>query len=201
MTEAAAGMPMEDLIDQEVGQATGTLAGWSAQADDSMTMACNFKGIVYTVKGYDENFRLIIHDAESVGMPWIVMDNYDDIELRCGLDLFETRLHLVSRIKSAEAEGRDGKKRKVSAAKASKLLRAACAAQMEPATWQDQFLRSRRGKTGWLNLELKDGTRVQLYLEEGGYVTYAPLSNFCVAIPGNAFDQVFRSVSDVKHYD
>lgn len=184
---------------QHLGRAKGNIDEWSAQDDYATELASTCTGEIYTVSGYDPDFRLcavdemILDDGTSV--PWIwFMERLNGIDLGLGADLFDTRLCLPGRIASAAYqthddwnEARNNYRPLEDTDALERLVEEACAGQFEYV----EDIYSRQGKQVHLYLTLTDGTVTELRLFEGGWVGYQPLGWYFVHIPGEVFDAVF----------
>ena len=190
---------ISDLPAQHLGRARGNIDEWSAQDDYATEFASTCTGEIYTVSGYDPDFRLCAVDEmimdDGSAVPWIwFMERLNGIGLGLGADLFDTRLCLPGRIESAAYqshddwnEARNNYQPLEDTEAVERLIEAACAGQFE---YVDDIY-SRVGKQVHLYLTLTDGTVTELRLFEGGWVGYQPLGWYFVHIPGEAFDAVF----------
>lgn len=195
--------PALALTAQHLGRARGDIDEWSSQDDYATEFASTCTGEIYTVSGYDPDFRLCAVDEmildDGTTVPWILfLERLNGIGLGAGADLFDARLSLPGRIESVRYETHDdwNEAREnwlplddVQAAE--RLIEAACAGQFEYVHDTQPDFYAREGKQAHLYLTLTDGTVTELRLFEGGWVGYQPLGWYFVHIPGEAFDAVF----------
>jgi hypothetical protein len=90
-------------LDTVLGDELGTVSGnhtvyWSTNSEE--LSECTTEGVIYQVKGYDENFRVAVY-SEVKTTPLSdtvyylsVFDCLNDVTMNTGKDLFEERLHL-----------------------------------------------------------------------------------------------------------
>ena len=194
---------MLPLAAQHLGTARGTIDEWSTQDDYATELASTGTGEVYTVSGYDPDFRLCVVDEtkleDGTAVPWIwFMERLNGIDLGRGEDLLDARLCLPGRIESVRYqthddwnEGRNNMHPLDDVQAVERLIEAACAGQFEYVHDEQPDFYSREGKQAHLYLTLTDGTVTELRLFEDGWVGYQPLGWYFVHIPGEAFDAVF----------
>lgn len=201
---------VEPLLGEKLGDATGTIDCFSDESEYEKPFASTLAGEVYTVQGYDADFRVAVRNVDSEGRlsVWF-LDHLNGIRLSTGADLFETRLHLRERIATIQWQAhsdwdwnRGGMQdAELSAETWSAFLDAVDTGEFVN-TWQPEtsFYEGRPNSSIYdtpnqahLFLTLTDGSRVELRLIEGGYVGYAPLGWYFVRIPGEAFDAVYNA--------
>ena len=195
--------PALALAAQHLGRARGNIDEWSSQDDYATELASTCSGEIYTVSGYDPDFRLcavqemLTDDGTTV--PWVwFLERLNGISLATGADLFDARLCLPGRIESAQYEndgdwneGRNNWLPLDNVEAVEHLVEAACEGQFEYVHDEQPDFYSRERKQVHLRLTLTDGTVTELRLFEGGWVGYQPLGWYFVNIPGEAFDAVF----------
>lgn len=81
-------------IGEYLGTASGTIDEWSEQSEYEKELASNIKGDVYSVNGYDKDFRICIPEMYDDNERIAFFENLNGIELSTGKDLFEERLKL-----------------------------------------------------------------------------------------------------------
>ena len=96
---------LEGLLGEEIGESTGTIDEWSDESEYAREFASNIPGKVYTVQGYDPDFRLCVRrdftDDSGVHRMWLhFLEHLNGISLSTGADLFEDRLQLRDRVTS-----------------------------------------------------------------------------------------------------
>ena len=201
---------VEPLLGEKLGDATGTIDCFSDDSEYEKPFASTLAGEVYTVQGYDADFRVAVRNVDSEGRisVWF-LDHLNGIYLNTGADLFETRLHLRERITTIQWQthsdwdwNRGGMQdAELSEETWSAFLDAVDAGEFVN-TWQPDvpFYEGHPNSSIYdtpnqthLFLMMADGTRVPLRLIEGGYVGYAPLGWYFVQIPGEAFDAIYNA--------
>ena len=194
---------VKKLAAQHLGRARGNIDEWSAQDDYATELASTCSGEIYTVSGYDPNFRLCAVQEMLTGdgttVPWVwFMERLNGISLATGADLFDARLCLPGRIESARYEnhadwneGRNNWLPLDNVEAVERLIEAACAGKFAYVHDEQPDFYSRERRQVHLRLTLTDGTIAELRLFEGGWLGYQPLGWYFVNIPGEAFDAVF----------
>ena len=195
--------PALSLAAQHLGRAKGNIDEWSSQDDYATELASTCTGEIYTVSGYDPDFRLCAVDEmltdDGATIPWVwFLERLNGIDLAAGADLFDARLCLPGRIESVRYEthddwneGRDNWRPLDDAEAVERLVEAACEGQFAYVHDEQPDFYSRERKQVHLRLTLIDGTVAELRLFEGGWLGYQPLGWYFVNIPGEAFDAVF----------
>ena len=79
------------LLDEYVGEAKGNLDEWSTQSDYAEELAGSVGGAIYTLKGYDPDFRLACAGEDDI----LIMEHLNGIRVYMGSEIFEDRLHLA----------------------------------------------------------------------------------------------------------
>lgn len=175
---------------------TGDIDEWSG-ADEYVERAASIPGDVYTVSGYDPDFRLCLSSGEHLEL----YDCMSGITLTTGADLYSERLHL-ERAESAycilDADWEQGvdARRELSLQELEPFL-----ATLMTAPMQDWGRDSENGDIfghgfaeAHLYFTLSDGTTVPLRLFENGCVMYdGSAARVCAYMPGAIFDAVFAS--------
>lgn len=201
---------VELLLGEKLGDATGTIDCFSDDSEYEKPFASTLAGEVYTVQGYDADFRVAVRNVDSEGRlsVWF-MDHLNGIHLNTGADLFETRLHLRDRITSIQWQAHSDwdwnlggmQNAELSGETWSAFLDAVDAGKFVN-TWQPEtpLYEDHPNSSIYdtpnqahLFLTMTDGTRAELRLIEGGYVGYAPLGWYFVHIPGEAFDAIYNA--------
>ena len=194
---------VKQLAAQHLGRARGNIDEWSSQDDYSTELASTCTGEIYTVSGYDPDFRLcavdemLTDDGTTITWVWF-LERLNGIDLAAGADLFDARLCLPGRIESVRYqthddwnEGRNNFLALDDVQAAERLIEAACAGQFEYVHDEQPDFYSREGKQLHLYLTLTDGTVTELRLFEGGWVGYQPLGWYFVKIPVETVEAVF----------
>lgn len=185
------------LLGEYLGRATGGIDEWSDESEYGVEFAGTETGDIYSVKGYDPDFRICrLYDDGSA----MLLERLNGIALDTGSDLFESRLHLTERLETvtyltheawnnAEDDFRDPG---LSGAALSAFLDELCAGKFVYA-WETEPDIYDSPVQGHLFCALSDGTSVELRLIEGGYVGYQGLGWYFVKMPGEAFDAVLAA--------
>lgn len=193
---------VKKILDKKIGEAKGTLNEWSTQEEWSTELASTYSGPVYTVKGYKENFRLSIYSTVGDEEYLTILENYDRIGLNTGSDLFEERLHLDGNIKKITYqthedwnEGRDEIRDfdKITEEEWNKFIKKLYQSPFEKIDHQKDGDFYDRKLQGHLYLQMKDGTKVEMRLIDGGYVGSQSLGWYYVKMPGELFDKVMEA--------
>ncbi len=208
---------IKPLIGDYLGYATGSLNEWSKQDDYAQEFASNKWGDVYTVKGYDSDFRICVigqYATDESGTIEIYsyvqfLDRLNGITLSNGEDLFEDRLHIRERTEKIQWQSHED----WNWAKGNLH-----AAPFEDDAWSDFLDEVYQGEfvNTWMKdeafyedkpyssiydtpnqvhlyLNMNDGTTVELRLIEGGYVGLQTMGWYFVKIPGEAFDAIYEA--------
>ena len=198
---------VDALIGDYLGYASGTIDEWSKKEEYDKNFASTVSGKVYTVKGYDTDFRICIRAEveDENGNPtlWIqFLTRLNGITLDTGADLFENRLHMQGNVKSIQWQshadwdlgGKNLRDLNIDSACWEDFLN-----QMNHGkfvyTWTDDMDQSIYDTSNQVHLILtmEDNTIVRLRLIEGGYVGYDALGWYFVQIPGETFDAVYAA--------
>lgn len=191
------------LLGEHLGTAKGNIDEWSSQDEYTTEFASNVTGEVYSVIGYDTDFRICIYseveDENHNPTVWIkFLDCLNDITLKTGADLFEDRLHIREKTESIQFQNHDdwdwgrGNIQSVN---------------IDSDKWTDFWNQVDNGEiiNTWnsdnsiydtenqahLILSMNDGSVVRLRLIEGGYVGYDYLGWYFVKIPEEIFNEIY----------
>ena len=192
---------INDLIGEFLGYAKGNI-------DDEYTneLASTMKGSVYTVKGYDKDFRICM-ESEDIGDNGELVQNIkfferlNGIGLNTGKDLYEDRLKISSNWSSIEYLDEraleNGIKNykdliNISSEDVEKFLAQLNASEFEDLSGTNIYSKENHH----IYLNMKDGTTVELILFEGGYVGYQALGEYLVKMPGQIFDKLYNKTSN-----
>ena len=186
------------LLGERVASVTGDIDEWSG-AEEYVEGASSVAGEVYTVRGYDEGFRLaLVTDAGAE-----LYDCLSGISLSSGADLFESRLHIENTVAAwcvpdADWEWELDSRRYIELEALEPFVATLLASPM-----QDWGRGSENGDIydfdyaeAHLCLELADGAVVPLRLFENGCIKYdGSAARVCAWMPGAIFDEVFEMCS------
>ncbi len=198
---------VEHLVGDYLGEANGSLDEWSTQDEWSTEFASTYSGPVYSVKGYSKDFRLCIY---SEGEKWLqFLDNFDEIGLSTGKDLFEDRFHIKGNVTEVTYlnhhtwsydENYDDPKNchyqnlgSITVDQFNEFIDVLCSSPFERIDYLEKPDFYNAEVQGHLHLQMKDGSYVELRLIDGGYVGCEELGWFFVFMPGDIFDTVLRA--------
>lgn len=191
---------VKDLVGDYLGEAKGSLDEWSTQSDYATEFASTYDGPVYSVKGYDDNFRVCIYnEKESLS----ILENYDHIGLTTGNDLFEERLHLKGNIETVTYENHKDWDNGVNVYKPlegisqeefDSFIETLCESSFEEINYETTPDFYNAEVQGHLFLKMKDGTEVEMRLIDGGYAGLQSLGWYYVKMPGKDFDRILNSI-------
>ena len=199
------------LVGEYLGYATGNIDEWSSQDEYSQEFASSVPGKVYEVKGYDSDFRICIRSEfeNENGEKTLNIEFFDrlnDINLKTGADLFESRLNIPDGISDIQYQTHEDWDNGISSyhkAEIDPLVLTEFFKQVNNAgfiyTWQPEITDNTvydNNNQAHLSLIMNDGTVVELRLIEGGYVGYDALGWYFVQIPGDIFNTVFDLCND-----
>jgi hypothetical protein len=201
---------ISDLVDTYLGYAKGNIDEWSSQEEYSKELAATVMGDVYTVKGYDSEFRLCIkgqyNDENGNTIEYVnFYDHLNGISLGTGKDLFGDRLQLMNQwdyAKYQEHQNWDTGWPNYEYHDLSGVTDAdleAFLTQLYSSEFVDLSESNIYDKEqGHLYFYMKDGTNIPLRLMEGGYVSYQPLGWYFVKMPGEIFDKIYNAIQPSK---
>lgn len=94
----------EAFIDQKLGTTKGNIDEWSNQSDYAVEFASSIgKGTVYSVKGYDKNFRIMTYEKIN-GIAYAEFyECFNGITVKTGADVFD-KLKMENNIKASKYE-------------------------------------------------------------------------------------------------
>ena len=188
-----------DNIGEHLGTATGMIDEWT-EKDGYVELAGSVKGDFYAVKGYDPSFMLCMR-----------LDNGDiwtyicgtGITLKYGSELYEDRLRLTGNYTAVRFESRASWDYSLDEiyelndadAAVDNFIKALNAAAFMPT----EDIPLAEGQSSVYETEIyhlyflmENGMTVHLRLFEGGYVSFAALSNVCVQIPEESYDALLE---------
>jgi hypothetical protein len=192
---------IDALLGDYLGHANGVLGTWAAVNYDSKNLNdidSNVEGDVYSVKGWDTDFRICLKiDGEDGTISCLqFLECLNDITLYSGSDLFEDRLHLRDNFPFADVtclEEKSGNRGNVT---------------LEADTWNEFLNALDEGKfvqlqtsgihTGvHLIIKFNDGTYVKFRLYDDGYISYNGLgkgvANYAIKLPDNVYNEIYEA--------
>ena len=200
------------LVGKRVGYATGNINEWSTQDEYAAEFAGSVAGNVYSVKGYDEKFRLCMTgnytDDDGNNIQYVnFYENLNNISLAVGSDLFGDRIQLREKWKTVRYQEHDnwnnhttfdsvyhdlkGVSYEDIAAFIDTLYKSEFEYVYETVGHNNFYTPDRR--QAHVNFNLSDNTVVEMRLFEGGYAGYRHLGWYFVKMSGEAFDAIFNA--------
>ena len=199
----------EALLGEYLGHATSSLDEWSSFEEYSKEFASTYEGDVYSVKGYDPQFRVCVRcEAEYDGekhLSLFFLERLNDITINSGYDVFEARLKVREKYVSCKWESHDDWDYARNIYHDLELDDETWGRFMDMVdtckfvyTWNPDTKSSSIYRTDnqiHLYIQLDDGLKVHMRLIEGGYVGYQELGWYFVKIPEDIFNKVFEACS------
>ncbi|SHJ58805.1 hypothetical protein SAMN02745248_00485 [Hathewaya proteolytica DSM 3090] len=197
----------EKYVGNYIGRAKGNIDEYSGKDEYSKELASTVMGDVYTVKGYDENFRICTVQEENgvVGVQFYEMLN--GITFNRGEDLFgENRLNLKENWKGVSFVTHDDWDN--NSYEEYEYASLGCTQdeinKFLQRLYQGKFqylysngdtvsIYNSENKQYHLFFNMKDGTTVELRLFENGYVGYQNLGWYFIKVDGEEFDKIIQS--------
>ena len=184
------------LLDEYVGEAKGNLDEWSTQSDYAEELAGSVGGAIYTLKGYDPDFRLACAGEDDI----LILEHLNGIHVYKGSEIFDDRLHMAENGKAVSCidhetwyYGGSGEDDPVPVS-------------IDEGVWNDFLKEISEGTFEDLQLsEIYDGIAVHLYvtMEDGtvnpfriscdGYVLYDGLPWYGVKISDDTLQAVLEA--------
>lgn len=197
----------ENLLGDYLGHATMSLDEWSSFEEYDKEFASTYEGDVYSVKGYDPDFRVCIrHEEEYDGEKHLFLfflERLNDITINTGYDVFEARLKVREKYVSCKWESHDDWNNARNIYHDLVIDEEDWARFMDMVdtckfvnTWDPDTKSSSIYRTDnqiHLYIQLDDGLKVHMRLIEGGYVGYQGLGWYFVKIPEDIFNKVFEA--------
>ncbi|MCR5204904.1 MAG: hypothetical protein K6E47_07585 [Lachnospiraceae bacterium] len=197
----------EALLGEYLGHATSSLDEWSSFEEYSKEFASTYEGDVYSVKGYDPQFRVCVRcEAEYDGekhLSLFFLERLNDITINSGYDVFEARLRVREKYVSCKWESHDDWDYARNIYHDLELDDETWGRFMDMVdtckfvyTWNPDTNSSSIYRTDnqvHLYIQLDDGLEVHMRLIEGGYVGYQGLGWYFVKIPEDIFNKVFEA--------
>ena len=199
----------EALLGEYLGHATSSLDEWSSFEEYSKEFASTYEGDVYSVKGYDPQFRVCVRcEAEYDGekhLSLFFLERLNDITINTGYDVFEVRLKVREKYVSCKWESHDDWDNARNIYHDLELDDETWGRFMDMVdtckfvyTWDPDTNSSSIYRTDnqiHLYIQLDDGLKVHMRLIEGGYVGYQGLGWYFVKIPEDIFNKVYEACS------
>ena len=185
------------IVGEYLGTATGTIDEWTPK-DGYVDFAGSICGDFYSVNGYAPEFMLCTKDADGVVRTYICNSG---ITLKYGKELYEDRLHLSEKNTGVQYESRSSWYQSkgeiyeldmdevyiqnfISQLNAEKFL--LCKDVVKQEGW-DHMADS---EIYHLYFTMNNGIKIHLRLNENGYVRFQGLTELCVKIPAECYDNL-----------
>lgn len=196
---------VDSLVGKRLGYAKGNIDEWSKQEDYAEEFAGTTIGDVYTVNGYNEDFRICIkgryEDDDNKEVEYIEFyENLNGIGLNTGKDLFGDRLKLEGNCDYVKYLTHDNwnngwpnynylNLNDITTEDIDLFIKELYNGEftsMENSNIYDN-------ESHHIFIYMKDKTRVELRLFKGGYVGYQALGWYFVKMPGDIFDKIYEA--------
>lgn len=197
---------VDSLVGKRLGYAKGNIDEWSNQEAYAEEFAGSAIGDVYTVNGYDEDFCVCIRGSykeDGKGEVEYIefFENLNGIGLNTGKDLFGNRLKLEGNYDYLKYITHDNWNNdgwfnynyldlkdttQVDIDEFIKELYNGEFVNMENSNIYDN-------PSHHIFVYMKDKTRIELRLFEGGYVGYQSLGWYFVKMPGDIFEKIYAA--------
>ena len=199
----------EALLGEYLGHATSSLDEWSSFEEYDKEFASTYEGDVYSVKGYDPEFRVCVRCEEEYDgekhLSIFFLEKLNDITLSSGYGLFEKLLKVREKYVGCKWESHDDWDYARNIYHDMELDDESWGRFMDMVdtckfvyTWNPDTNSSSIYRTDnqiHLYIQLNDGLEVHMRLIEGGYVGYQGLNWYFVKIPEDIFNKVFEACS------
>ena len=195
------------LLGEYLGHATSSIDEWSSFEEYSKEFASTYEGDVYSVKGYDPQFRVCVRCEEEYDgekhLSLFFLERLNDITINTGYDVFEARLKVREKYSDCKWESHDDWDNARNIYHNLELDDETWGRFMDMVdtckfvyTWDPDTNSSSIYRTDnqiHLYIQLDDGLEVHMRLIEGGYVGYQGLGWYFVKIPEDIFNKVFEA--------
>ncbi|MGE7621620.1 hypothetical protein ACQKMD_00830 [Viridibacillus sp. NPDC096237] len=182
------------LRGEKLGRTKGSIDEWSKQGDYASEFASSIgKSDVYTVKGYDESFRIMTYNENGGALDTEIYENLNDRTISSGRDIFDL-LKIEGNIKKVQYQTYDdwnnstGNKQDLKDIKVLEEL-------VSNFNTAIPLVRESSGvteTTRFLDFTLNDGTSVQILLDKEGHINYGQINVDFKIQDMQAFKKVWR---------
>ena len=188
-----------EIVGEYLGTATGTIDEWTPK-EGYVDFAGSIRGDFYSVKGYAPEFMLCTTDTNGVVSTYICNSG---ITLKYGKELYEDRLHLSENITGVQYESRNSWYQSMGEIYELDMAEAYVREFISQLSIE-RFLLCRDvvEQEGWshmvdseiyhLYFTMNNGTKIHLRLHENGYVRFQGLTELCVKIPAECYDNLIN---------
>lgn len=183
-----------------IGKTTGSLDEWSTQEDYATEFASTIgDATIYTVKGYDSNYRLMAYYEWEGGFGCEIFDSFGGLSIQDGQDYFEL-LNLKDNISSLGYETFDswnsglGSRSEVATSEAFNQFLDALYEAVPIGNDIDLLLENQEADAQkFITITTKDNLNTTLRLVKGGYVYDSQIGFFKVT--DDAFNDFWNSLT------
>ncbi|MEG0775481.1 hypothetical protein [Clostridium sp.] len=191
----------EKFLETKLGTTKGNIDEWSEQKDYAVEFASTVgTADVYSVKGYDKNFRIMTYETIDNTIYAQFYDCFNGITVKNGEDIFG-KLKIQGNIKSAKYEKFDSWNNGKQILKELPEIKGLNDFANElkstaPYTRESlSYLWDEDGETNqkFIYITLNDGTEVQLRLFKEGYIYY-DFSDVFFKMENEAFDKLWNEL-------
>ena len=194
-----------ELVGEYLGTATGTIDEWTPK-EGYVDFAGSIRGNFYSVNGYDPEFMLCTKAENGVVTTYICNNG---ITLKYGKELYEDRLNLSENVIGVQYETRNSWYQ--SMGELYELdMEEAYIREFIRQLGTEKFLLCRdvAEQEGWNHMAdsemyhlyfiMNNGTRIHLRLHEKGYVRFQGLTDLCVKIPAECYENLLSVFAQKK---
>lgn len=189
----------EYMIGEYLGTATGLIDEWTPK-EGYVELAGSISGDFYSVQGYDPSFMLCMTDTDGAVSTYICNNG---ITLKYGSELYEDRLHLSGNIKAVQYESRSSwyfsQKERYQMDGVPDIVLDFIKEIDSALFFPCDLVPLGEGQTSVADTELyhlyfrmEDGTTVHLRLHENGYVRFQGMSELCVQVPEEGYNELLE---------
>lgn len=196
---------VDSLVGKRLGYAKGNIDEWSKQEAYAEEFAGTAIGDVYTVNGYNEDFRICIkgsykEDGKEEVEYIEFYENLNGISLNTGKDLFGDRLKIEGNydyIKYLTQDNWDNGWPNYNYLDLKDITQVDIDSFIKE-LYNGEFVSMENSNiydnpSHHIFVYMKDKTRVELRLFEGGYVGYQALGWYFVKMPGDIFEKIYSA--------
>ncbi len=201
----------DSLMGSFLGHAAYDKAAWENIDPNETKPVVNFGECdVYTVKGYDETFRICARLSGTDNNAYadhLFLDCLNGISLNGGKSLFEDKLHISERKADLIYQTHEDWNNAIEQYYIPELDEAAWNGFISAADSSGfeelSSINSQYGESLYkrnqahLVVKMVDNTEIRLRLIEGGYLSYEGLPRYFVRIPSEVFDKVYEACGGI----
>lgn len=190
----------KDVRDSCLGRVKNTIDEWT-EKDEYVDFSGNIEGDIYSVKGYDSEFMLCMKQESGI----VIYINDNDFKLKKGADLFEKRLKISEDCSEVTYETQDSwawdkKQFHILDKKENDIVNSFAAALNDGKfMWVEEIPREDENDNPYeelqiyhVYLQMESGINIHLRLFKGGYVSFDGVTEVCVPIKAEIFNQLIQ---------